>query len=73
MYKSNAIAKAVREFFSVEKTVTKYYKRFKGDLPLRDSRSGPPPTLERRHFDFIDQKLEQNDELILIPMFAICK
>ena len=78
-YKSNAIAKAVRELFSVEgikidrKTVAKYYKRFKRDLPLRDSRSGRPPTLERRHFDFIDQKLEQNDELILMPMFAICK
>ena len=27
---------------------------------------------ERRHFDFIDQKLEQNDELlIMMLMFAI--
>ena len=40
-YKSNAIAKAVREF-SVEgikidrKTVAKYCKRFKWDLPLHD-------------------------------------
>ena len=52
-YKSNVnIAKAVRELFSVEgikidrKTVAKYYKRFKRDLPLCESRSGRPPTLE---------------------------
>ena len=70
-YKSNIkIAKAVWELFSVEgikidrKTVAKYYKRFKRDLPLGDlPHSGRPPTLQRRHFDFIDQKLEENDEL----------
>ena len=70
-YKSNIkIAKAVWELFSVEgikidrKTVAKYYKRFKRDLPLGDlPRSGRPPTLQRRHFDFINQKLEENDEL----------
>ena len=70
-YKSNAkIAKAVRELFSVEgikidrKTVAKYYKQFKRELPLGDlPGSGRPPTLQRRHFDFIDQKLEENDEL----------
>ena len=51
-YKSNVIAKAVRALLSIEgikidrKTVAKYYKRFKRDLPLRDSRSGRPPTLE---------------------------
>ena len=79
VYKSNAIAKAVRELFSVEgikidrKTVAKNYKRFKRARSLRDSRNGRPPTLERRYFDFIDQKLEQNDELILMPTFAICK
>ena len=39
-YKSNAIAKAVRELFSVEgikidrKTMAKYFKRFKRDLPV---------------------------------------
>ena len=76
-YKSNAIAKAVQEV-SVEgikidrKTVAKYCKPFKRDHPLRDSCSCRPPTMERRHFDFINQKLEQNDELILMPMFAIC-
>ena len=51
-YKSNVIAKAVRALFSIEgikidrKTVAKYYKRFKRDLPLCESRSGRPPTLE---------------------------
>ena len=75
-YRSKVIAKAVRELFSIEgikidrKTVAKCYKRFKH--PLCDSHSGSrPPTLEKRHFDFIDQKLEQNDELM--PTFAICK
>ena len=44
--------------------MAKYYKRFKRDFPLGDlPRSGWPPTLQRRHFDFIDQKLEENDEL----------
>ena len=51
-YKSNVIAKAVRALRSIEgikidrKTVAKYYKRFKRDLPLCESRSGRPPTLE---------------------------
>ena len=45
-------------------------KRYKRDLPLFGlPRSGRPPTLERRHFDFI-KKLEQNDELILMPFFT---
>ena len=75
-YNSNIkIAKAVWELFNVEgikidrKTVTKYYKRFKRDLPLVDlPRSGQPPTLQRRHFDSIDQKLELNDELTSVRM-----
>ena len=70
-YNSNVkIAKAVRDLFNVEgikidrKPLDKYYRRFKRDLPLGDlPRSGRLPTLQRRHFDFIDQKLEQNDEL----------
>ena len=46
------------------KTVREYYKCFRqnsliGDLP----RSGRPPTIKHEHFDFIDQKLEENDEL----------
>ena len=46
------------------KTVRKYYKCFgqnspNGDLP----RSGRPPTIQHEHFDFIDEKLEENDEL----------
>ena len=53
-------------------SVLKYYNRLKQDLPLGDlPRNDPLPTLEGRHFDFIE-KLEQNDELILMPMFAIC-
>ena len=54
-HKSNIkFAKAVWELFSVEgirierKTVAKYYKWFKWDLPLRDlPHSGRLPTLER--------------------------
>ena len=69
-YKSNVKIAKVRELSSVEgikidrKTVAKYYKRFKLDLPLGDLPcSGRPPTLQRRHFDFINQKLEHDDEL----------
>ena len=51
-------------------SVLKCCKRFKRDLRLFDlPRSSRPPTLERRHFDFIE-KLEQNDELILMSFFT---
>lgn len=70
-FRSNVkISKVVEELLRVEgikvtrKTVSKYYKRFKQNLPLGDlPRSGRPPTLLREHYDFIDQKLEANDEL----------
>jgi len=59
------ISTAIRELSRTDgrkishKTVRKYYKCFRqnsvGDLP----RSGRP----HEHFDFIDQRLEENDEL----------
>ena len=85
-YKSNVIiAKAVRQklLFTVEginidrKTPAKYCERFQWDgflsvtcLVVADRQHC---FQERTHFDFINQrvKLEQNDELILMPIFAI--
>lgn len=72
-YRSNVkISKAVQELSAEglkvnRKTVAKYYGRFKRDLPLGDlPRSGRPSTLLRRHYDFIDEKLELNDELTAV-------
>ena len=74
-YESNAkFAKAVRELFSVEgiKLWPSIISGLNGTFLLLTCLVAA--TLERRHFAFIDQSLlEQNNELILMPMFAICK
>ena len=51
----------------MRKTVWKFFKKFRGeefalcDLP----HWGCPKTLQRRHLDFIDTKIEENDYLII--------
>ena len=64
------ISTAIRELSRADgvkisrKTVRKYYKCFRQNTPIGDlPRSGRPPTIQHEHFDFIDQKLEENDEL----------
>ena len=64
------ISTAIRELSRTDgikisrKAVRKYYKCFRQNSPIGDlPRSGRPPTIKREHFDFIDQKLEENDEL----------
>ena len=51
------------------KTVRKYYNCFRQTSPIGDlPRSGHPLTIQHEHFDFIDQKLEENDELTEITL-----
>ena len=65
------ISTAIRELSSrtdgikiSRKTVRKYYKCFRQNSPIGDlPRSGRPPTIQREHFDFINQKIEENDEI----------
>ena len=47
------------------KTVGKFFKRFRDeDFALCDlPRCGRPKSLQQRHLDFIDTKMEENDEL----------
>lgn len=73
LYRKNVkISKAVEELSAEglkvnRKTVAKYYGRYKRDLPVGDlPRSGRPSTLLHGHYDFIDQKLELNDELTAV-------
>ena len=50
-----------------KRTVSKYYKRFGREITLCElPRSGRPSTLERQHYDFIDAKMEENDELTAV-------
>lgn len=46
-------------------TVARYFKRFKtdSDCIADKSNSGRPSTVRKCHFDFIDQKLEEDNEL----------
>jgi transposase len=48
-------------------TVARWYKKFKDNgnsLTLADKKSSGRPSLVKKcHMDFIDQKLEENDEL----------
>jgi transposase len=47
-------------------TVARWYKKFResGSLILADKKSSGRPSLVKKcHMDFIDQKLEENDEL----------
>ena len=47
-------------------TVARWYKKFReiGSLTLADKKSSGRPSLVKKcHIDFIDQKLEGNDEL----------
>jgi transposase len=47
-------------------TVVRWYKKFRetGSLTLADKKSSGRPSLVKKcHMDFIDQKLEGNDEL----------
>ena len=50
------------------KTVGKFFKKFRDkDFALCDSpRCGRPKILQQRHLDFIDTKMEENDELTAI-------
>ena len=50
------------------KTVGKFFKKFRDeDFALCDSpRCGRPKILQQRHLDFINTKMEENDELTAI-------
>ena len=70
-YRANfKISMAIRELSRTDgikvsrKTVRKYYKCFRQNSPIGDlPRSGRSPTIQRERFDFIDQKMEENDEI----------
>ena len=64
------ISKIVRELFNADgikisrNTVSKYYKCFRNLSYCGDARrSSRPPKIQERHFNFIDRKMEENDEL----------
>jgi len=73
-FRSNLkISKAVKELANLDgikvsrNTVAKYYKLFRQDLPWGDKhQSGRPAKLLPVHYDFVDQKLEENDELTAV-------
>ena len=53
------------------KTVGKFFKKFRDeDFGLCDSPCcGRPKILQQRHLDFIDTKMEENDELTAIGKY----
>ena len=70
LYKQNkSISETVRELRDIEsititrKTVGRLFKNFKENVSLADkTRDGRPPIIRKEHYDFIDQKMEENDE-----------
>ena len=54
------------------KTVGKFFKKFRDkDFALCDlPRCGRPKSLQQRHLDFIDTKMEENDELTAIGKYS---
>lgn len=74
--KGKTIAGTVRELKEVDgvsinrKTVAKLLRKMKTNSSIADkARSGRPSKLSQEHFDFIDRKLEENDELTAPGMF----
>lgn len=74
--KGKTIAGTVRELKEVDgvsinrKTVAKLLRHLKTNTSIVDkARSGRPSKLSQEHLDFIDRKLEENDELTAPGMF----
>ena len=68
--RGKTIAGTVRELKEIDgvsinrKTVAKLLRHLKTNTSIADkARSGRPSKLSQEHLDFIDQKLEENDEL----------
>ena len=73
--KRKSIAVTVRQLRSEEsisidrKTVSKLFRKFRAGQSTADKpNKGRPPLMTKAHFDFIDGKIEENDELTSVGM-----
>ncbi|KXJ16808.1 Transposable element Tcb2 transposase [Exaiptasia diaphana] len=73
--KRRNVAETVRKLRSDDgikidrRTVSKLFKKFKTGQSTADKpNKGRTPTITKQHYDFIDQKLEENDELTSVGL-----